>query len=355
MIHEEISYSVNKIPVGHGSHPERNSKQYQISYINPRLKFLIQTQQRSYEKFDGHPLPSFVEHRIWQPQLQDMPTTVYQSHAGRTFVEHRAISLREHERISDRGLDRRIDRSGSRTETCTYSRQYEDSRFSSSLVTQYTSSFGWSETMDWKKDGPSNLVGSNLLVASASDRYRGGFFLIEARSTIYHSRSLLRSDGSSQLDDVAVAVVVGDRGDGDRFILEVTGSDNPAALIATFNGIVMNGCWLLCVVLTGATVPVKQCQKTSETGKEDRSFRGTSRLERNHPRERDRFCRFFPPGFRFRSAIVRMAWRCVFYYYCYFFGRKRERERECDSKGWSWFLTSFLRYLHRLAILTDTE
>lgn len=129
MIHEEISYSVNKIPVGHGSHPERNSKQYQISYINPRLKFLIQTQQRSYEKFDGHPLPSFVEHRIWQPQLQDMPTTVYQSHAGRTFVEHRAISLREHERISDRGLDRRIDRSGSRTETCTYSRQYEDSRF----------------------------------------------------------------------------------------------------------------------------------------------------------------------------------------------------------------------------------
>lgn len=42
--------------------------------------------------------------------------------------------------------------------------------------------------------------------------------------------------------DVAVAVVVGDRGDGDRFILEVTGSDNPAALIATFNGIVMNGC-----------------------------------------------------------------------------------------------------------------
>lgn len=81
-------------------------------------------------------------------------------------------------------------------------------------------------------------------------------------------------------------------------------------------------------MLTGATVPVKQCQKTSETGKEDRSFRGTSRLERNHPRERDRFCRFFPPGFRFRSAIVRMAWRCVFYYYyCYFFWEK-ERERK---------------------------
>lgn len=45
-------------------------------------------------------------------------------------VELRAIFLREHERLSDRGLDRRIDRSGSRTETCTYSRQYEDSRFS---------------------------------------------------------------------------------------------------------------------------------------------------------------------------------------------------------------------------------
>lgn len=91
MIHEEISYSVNKIPVGHGSHPERNSKQYQISYINPRLKFLIQTQQRSYEKFDGHPLPSFVEHRIWQPQLQDMPTTVYQSHAR---IEHSSSIVR---------------------------------------------------------------------------------------------------------------------------------------------------------------------------------------------------------------------------------------------------------------------
>ena len=47
---------------------------------------------------------------------------------------------------------------------------------------------------------------------------------------------MLRSDGSSQLD---VVVVVGDRGD--RFILDVTGSDKPAALIATFSGIVMNG------------------------------------------------------------------------------------------------------------------
>lgn len=57
---------------------------------------------------------------------------------------------------------------------------------------------------------------------------------------------MLRSDGRSQVDatavvDVLVVVVVGDRGDGDRFILDVTGSERPAALIATFNGIVMNG------------------------------------------------------------------------------------------------------------------
>lgn len=90
----------------------------------------------------------------------------------------------------------------------------------------------------WKKDGPSNLVGSSLLLHRRATSFGEGFFLIEARSAIYHSRSLLRSDGSSQLD---VADVVGDRGDGDRFILDVTGSDKPAALIATFSGIVMNG------------------------------------------------------------------------------------------------------------------
>lgn len=140
-------------------------------------------------------------------------------------------------------LDRRIDRSEPKRRHLS---RVHVSRFSSSRVrvTQYTCTRSVKRNDGLEKRWPpSNLVGSSLLVsASASDRYRGGFFLIEARSTIYHSRSLLRSDGSSQLDDdVAVVVVVGDRGDGDRFILEATGSDNPAALIATFNGIVMNG------------------------------------------------------------------------------------------------------------------
>lgn len=90
----------------------------------------------------------------------------------------------------------------------------------------------------------------------------------DGRAAADQSRSLLRSDGRSQAD-VAVAIVVvdvvGDRGDGDRFILDVTGSDRPAALIATFSGIVMNG-WLPCAEFTGVTVPAKQCQKTSTWG-----------------------------------------------------------------------------------------
>lgn len=57
----------------------------------------------------------------------------------------------------------------------------------------------------------------------------------------HHSRSLLRSDGRSpQVDNavvIVVVVVVGDL----VLILEVTGKDNPAALIATLSGIVMNG------------------------------------------------------------------------------------------------------------------
>jgi hypothetical protein len=57
---------------------------------------------------------------------------------------------------------------------------------------------------------------------------------------------LLKSDGKSpQVDNAAavavvvviVVVVVGDL----DVILEVTGKDNPAALIATFSGIVING------------------------------------------------------------------------------------------------------------------
>jgi len=55
---------------------------------------------------------------------------------------------------------------------------------------------------------------------------------------------LLKSDGKSpQVDNaaaVAVVVVVVIVGDLD-VILEVTGKDNPAALIATFSGIVING------------------------------------------------------------------------------------------------------------------
>lgn len=58
------------------------------------------------------------------------------------------------------------------------------------------------------------------------------------RRVNYYSRSLLRSDGKSHVDNT----VVGERDVGDdKVILEVTGNDNPAALIATFNGIVMNG------------------------------------------------------------------------------------------------------------------
>lgn len=144
------------------------------------------------------------------------------------------------QRFFDRGPDRsiRIEKTSSFS-----SARFEIFEFSGTSHRTCTRSVKRNDGLE-KRWPPSNLVGSSLLVsASASDRYRGGFFLIEARSTIYHSRSLLRSDGSSQLDDdVAVVVVVGDRGDGDRFILEATGSDNPAALIATFNGIVMNGC-----------------------------------------------------------------------------------------------------------------
>jgi len=74
---------------------------------------------------------------------------------------------------------------------------------------------------------------------------------------------LLRSEGKSLQADivvtaaaVAVVVVVGDL----EVILEVTGKDNPAALIATFSGIVMNG-WFDCdEFATGVTVPIRKPQ-----------------------------------------------------------------------------------------------
>lgn len=54
---------------------------------------------------------------------------------------------------------------------------------------------------------------------------------------------------------------MGDRAVGDdKVILEDTGKDNPAALIATFNGIVMNG-WLDCEEFTDATVPIRKSSK----------------------------------------------------------------------------------------------
>lgn len=65
---------------------------------------------------------------------------------------------------------------------------------------------------------------------------------------------MVRSDGKSpQVDNVVVVVVVvvGDL----EVILEVTGKDNPAAFIATFSGIVING-WLDCdEFATDVTVP----------------------------------------------------------------------------------------------------
>lgn len=57
---------------------------------------------------------------------------------------------------------------------------------------------------------------------------------------------------------------MGDRAVGDdKVILEVTGKDNPAALIATFNGIVMNG-WLDCDEFTDAIVPIRKRQGKSK-------------------------------------------------------------------------------------------
>lgn len=250
MIHEEISYSFNKNSrwTRFTRQKKENSNRYP-KYCVYKPSPQVFCNKRSYQKFDGlvcHPLLSieFGSHNS---------NTVYQSH------EHSSGTSRE--RFS---LD--------------LSTIFEFSRYDST-----------SKRLDRKKDGRSNLGFGWSVSSVASDRVsRGGFFLnFEARSTIYHSRSLLRSDGSSQLDAVAVAVVVGERGDGDRFILEVTGSDNPAALIATFNGIVMNGCWLLWVVLTGATVPAKQCQKKlgdRKRGRGARLFGETSRpRERNHP------------------------------------------------------------------------
>jgi len=80
----------------------------------------------------------------------------------------------------------------------------------------------------------------------------------------HHSWSLLRSDGKSpQVDNavvIVVVVVVGDL----VLILEVTGKDNPAALIATLSGIVMNG-WLDCDEFANdATVPIRKSQGKSK-------------------------------------------------------------------------------------------
>lgn len=74
---------------------------------------------------------------------------------------------------------------------------------------------------------------------------------------------MLRSEGKSlQVDIAAAAVVVVNVVVGDlEVILEVTGKDNPAALIATFSGIVMNG-WFDCdEFATGATVPIRKPQR----------------------------------------------------------------------------------------------
>lgn len=56
-----------------------------------------------------------------------------------------------------------------------------------------------------------------------------------------HSLSLLRSEGNSHATEDADPEI-GDLGDGDdKLVLEDTGNERPAALIATFSGIVMNG------------------------------------------------------------------------------------------------------------------